>query len=116
MARAMIPNLNPGMARPAKYRKTFIRHWRKHRKLTLEQLAEAVDMTPSHLSMLERAQRGYTQDTLEAIAAALKTDVGGLLTRDPTDPDEIHLVMEGAKPAQRRQIIEIAKTLLKTGS
>lgn len=116
MVPRMFSSLNPGMARTSQYRRTFIREWRKHRKLTLERLAEAVDMTPSHLSMLERRERGYTQETLEKIAAALKTDVGSLLTRDPGQSDELEEVLKDAKPGQRRQIIEIAKTLLKTGT
>jgi len=97
-----------------RYQRTFIREWRKYRKLTLEQLAGLVDMSPSHLSMLERSERGYTQETMEAIATALKTDVASLLTRSPTDPEGIYAVWEQAKPAQRRQIIEVARTLLRT--
>lgn len=104
------------MPRPAKFRKTFIRQWREFRGLTLEQLGERLEMTSSYLSMLERAQRGYTQETLEAIANALQTDVASLLMRNPTDPDQIWSVWDQAKPGQRRQIVEIAKTLIKTGT
>jgi hypothetical protein len=35
--------------------------------------------------------------------------------RDPTDPDAIWSIWDQAKPGQRRQIVEIAKTLVKTG-
>jgi len=62
------------MAKPRKFRPTYLRQWRHHRGLTLERLAGRLDMTASHLSMLERGQRGYTQDTLEALARALQTD------------------------------------------
>lgn len=105
-----------GMPRPAKFRKTFIRQWREHRSLTLEQLAERLEMTASHLSMLERSQRGYTQETLEAIATALQTDVASLLMRDPKADEAMWSVWDQAKPGQRRQIVEIAKTLIKTGT
>jgi len=64
--------------------------------------------------LLERGQRGYTQETLEAVASALQTDVASLLMRDPTDPDAIWSIWDQAKPSQRRQIVEIAKTLVKT--
>lgn len=100
----------------SRFNRTFIREWRKHRGLTLERLADRLDMTPGHLSMLERGQRGYTQETLEAIADALLTDVASLLMRNPADPDAIWSVWDQAKPATRRQIVEIAKTLIKTGS
>ncbi len=104
------------MAKPQRYRRTFIREWRKHRALTLEQLADRLDMVPSHLSMLERGQRGYTQETLEAIASALQADVASLLIRDPTAPDAIWSVWDQAKPGEKRQIVEIAKTLIRTGT
>ena len=102
------------MARPFRFRKTFIRQWRTYRRLTLERLADRLDMTASHLSMLERGQRGYTQETLEAIAAALSTDVASLLVRDPLGPDPIWSIWDQAKPAEKRQIIEIAQALLRT--
>jgi transcriptional regulator with XRE-family HTH domain len=101
------------MAKPRKSKRTFIRQWRQHRGLTLEKLGDRMEMTPGHLSMLERGQRGYTQDTLEAVASALQTDVASLLMRDPTDADAIWSMWDQAKPSQRRQIVEIAKTLLK---
>lgn len=104
------------MARPTKFRKTYIREWRKHRHLTLEQLAARLDMTASHLSMLETGKRGYTQETLERIAEALATDPASLLMRNPLDQDAIWSVWDQAKPAQQRQIVEIAKTLIKTGT
>lgn len=106
---------NGGMVRPSRFRRTYIREWRKHRGMTLERLAEIVDMTASHFSMLERGQRGYTQETLEAVAGALAIDVASLLARNPADPDGIWSVWEEAKPGTRRQIVEVAKTLVKTG-
>jgi transcriptional regulator with XRE-family HTH domain len=104
------------MHQKRKFRRTFIREWRQHRNLTLEQLAERLEMTASHLSMLERGQRGYAQDTLEAIAEALQTDAASLLVRNPNDPEAIWSVWEQAKPGERRQIVEIAKTLIRTGT
>lgn len=104
------------MVKPRRFRRTYIRQWRHHRGLTLEKLADRLDMTPSHVSMLERGQRGYTQDTLEAVAAALQTDVASLLMRDPSDPEAIWSIWDQAKPSQRRQIVEIARTLVKTGT
>lgn len=100
-----------GMAQTPRYRRTFIREWRKHREMTIEQLAALLDdMAPSNLSMLERGIRGYTQETLERIAEALLTTVAALLTRAPKD-DDIFEIWDQAKPGQRRQIVEIAKTI-----
>lgn len=104
------------MAKRNRYRRTFIREWRKHRNLTLEQLADRLSMTNPHLSMLERGLRGYTQETLERIAEALQTDVASLLMRNPTDPEAIWSIWDEAKPAEREQIVAIAQALRKTGT
>lgn len=105
------------MSKPLRPRsRTFIRAWRRHRGLTLEQLASRLSVTASHLSMLERGLRPYSQELLEALAQALATDAASLLMRDPSDPDAIWSIWDQAKPGQRRQIVEIAKTLLKTAS
>jgi transcriptional regulator with XRE-family HTH domain len=99
------------------HRVTFIRQWRKHRDLTLEQLSSRLDdMAPSNLSMLERGLRGYTQETLERIAEALQTDAASLLIRNPKDGEAIWSLWDQAKPGQKKQIVEIAKTITKTGT
>ncbi len=104
------------MVKKPRYRPTFIRQWRIHRGLTLEQLADRIDQTASHLSMLERAQRAYAQETLEALAEALATDVASLLMRNPAEPDAIWSIWDKAKPGERRMIVEVAKTIAKTGT
>src|SRR5690606_25485436 len=96
-------------------RATFIRQWRQHRNLTLEQLADRIDMTPSALSMLERGQRGYQQDTLEIIAEALQTDPASLLMRDPSDEEAIWSIWDNASEAERRQIVSVAAALKRAG-
>jgi transcriptional regulator with XRE-family HTH domain len=99
------------------HRVTFIRQWRKHRGLTLEKLAARLnDMAPSNLSMLERGKRGYTQETLERIAEELQTDAASLLIRNPADGEAIWSLWDQAKPGQKKQIVEIAKTITKTGT
>jgi transcriptional regulator with XRE-family HTH domain len=100
------------MTKTRKLAQHYIRQWRHHRGLTLQQVAERTDMTPSHLSMLERGQRGYTQLTLEAVAAALRTDVGSLVMRDPSNPDDIRAIWDKATPDQRRQIMDVAIMLV----
>lgn len=97
-------------------RRTFIREWRKHRNLTLEQLADRLEMTASHLSMLERGERAYTQETLEALGEALQTDAASLLMRNPLEGDAIWSIWDRAKAGERQMIVEIAKTITKTGT
>ena len=103
--------------RKRQFQKTYIRQWREYRNLTLEQLAERVDMTASYLSMLERGQRGYTQETLESLAYALQTDAASLIMRDPTDDEAVWSIWDQAKPGERKMIVDIAKTITgKTGT
>jgi transcriptional regulator with XRE-family HTH domain len=99
---------------PKQFRKTFIREWRKHRGLTLEQVAERAGMTPGNLSHLERGKQAYTQPALEALAEALNTSPASLLMRDPTHPDQIWSIWDQAREGEKRQIAEIAKTIIRT--
>ena len=100
---------------PKQYRRTFIREWRKHRgDMTLETLAHAIGMVPSHLSMLERGKRGYAQETLEAIAEALQTTTAALLSRAPNDgAGDLLSLWEAASQTQREQVVEVVKAITK---
>jgi transcriptional regulator with XRE-family HTH domain len=97
-----------------KFRRTYIAQWREYRNLTQEQLADRLEMTQSHLSMLENGKRGYTQETLEAVAEALQTDVASLLMRDPSAPDAIWSIWDQAKAAEREKIEEYAGFIVKS--
>ena len=117
MAKKVVPRFK---RRP--YRKTFIREWRQQRGMTLETLAERVGekiggMTHASLSRIERGLQPYSQPILEAIADELTGgDVASLLMRNPADPEGIWSIWDQAKPLQKAQIVEVAKTLLKTGT
>ena len=111
----MAKKVTPRFREPL-YRITFIRQWREYRGLTLERLAERVGTTHASLSRIERGLQPYGQELLESLASALQTDVASLLMRDPTDPDGIWSIWDQAKPGERRQIVEIAKALIKTGT
>lgn len=92
----------------------FIRQWRKHRGLSQEKLAERLGMSAANLSRVESGKQPYTQQLLEAVAEELQTDPASLLMRDPLKPEAIWSLWDQAKPAQRVQIEEIARTLLKS--
>jgi len=98
------------------FRRTYIREWRQFRELTLEQLAGALEMTASHFSMLERGQRGYTQETLEAIAATLKTSAASLLTRNPLKDEAEWQIWDQADPADRKLALQLLQTIKNSGT
>ena len=106
----------PRVGNPKNRRRHFIRAWREHRGLTQEQLADRLATTKATISRIENLRQGFTQDVLEACADALRTDPASLIMRDPSDPEGIWSIWEQAKPGQRRQITEIARTLTRTGT
>ena len=95
---------------------TFIREWRKSKRLSLATLAGRIGVSHATLSRIERGKQDYNQTLLELLAEEFGTDPVSLLIRNPMDPDAIWSVWDQAKPGQRRQIVEIARTLLKTAN
>ena len=98
--------------------RTYIREWRKHRRLTLKRLADRLvnedgSQVVSYVSLsrIERGEQPYTQPTLEAIASALDTDPASLLMRDPTAPDAIWTIWDSLTPEQRVQAVAILEAL-----
>lgn len=94
----------------------FIKQWRKHRGLSQEQLAERIGMNRAYLSKIESGKRRYDQPFLEAAAEVLRCEPADLIMRDPTDPDGIWSIWEQLRPVERAQVVEIAKTLKRTGT
>lgn len=110
------------------------RAWREHRGLTLEEVAERVgllgegrreagdalnaptSMTHASLSRIERGLQPYNQVLLEILAEVYQTDMASLLMRDPTDPDGLWSIHDQLKPVERVQLVEIAKTIKRTGT
>lgn len=102
---------------PKTKRRTFIRQWREHKNLTLEQVAEELNVTAGALSQLERGATNYTQPMLEALAGLFACEPADLLMRDPTDPEGIWSVWDHARNGERRQIVEVARVIVgRTGT
>lgn len=104
------------MPKEPRFRRNFIREWRKERHLSLEQLAARVPMDKGNLSKVERSLLPYNQEMLERLAEALQTEPASLLMRDPTAPEPIWSIWDKASPGVRRQIESVAETLLRTGT
>lgn len=98
-------------------KKTFLREWRRSKPgRTLEQVAEQLHMSQPQLGRIERGDQPYNQDLLEALADLYGCAVVDLLIRDPSDPDAIWSIWERAKPGVKRQIVEVADALVRTGT
>lgn len=103
------------MANKAKTR-WYLKEWRKHRGYTQERLAEMTGLSTPYVSQLEKGRRQYTQELLELFAEALQCAPADLIMRDPTDPDGLWSIYDALSGAERRQVVEIAKTIKRTGT
>lgn len=103
------------MARTERQRH-FLREWRKHRGYTLEQMSDRLHMTHQNLGKIERGLVPYGQDLLERLAEEYRCAVPDLIMRDPSDPDGLWSVYDQLAPVERRQVVEIAKTIRRTGT
>lgn len=92
-------------------RPTYLRQWRKFKKLTQEQAAEPLNIDATTLSRIERGESPYDQRFLEAAAKLYGCEPQDLLVRDPEDPEGIWTAWSNLRPAQRRQAIKLLKAL-----
>lgn len=72
----------------------FFKEWRKHRGLTQQQVAEALDSSSGYVSDMENGKRRYNQDTLEQLAEVFACTTADLLSRNPLKPDPEAAVTE----------------------
>ncbi|UPT53153.1 hypothetical protein [Synechococcus phage Ssp-JY42] len=111
-----------------------LRAWREAANLTLEEVAERVgilgearretgdalnaptSITHASLSRIERGLQPYNQVLLELLAEIYQTDISSLINRDPSDPEGIMSIWDTLKPVERVQLVEIAKTIKRTGT
>lgn len=94
-----------------------LKAWREFREQSQEVLAEKVGTTPSMISMLETEQRGLSAKWLRRLAPALRTTPGFLLDHDPHElPRDLLDIWLRADERQKRQITDIAKTIVLTGT
>ena len=94
-----------------------LRAWREFRGLSQQQLAKEVDTTQHQIAYLESGERGLSAKWLRKLSPALDTTPGMLLDHDPNDLDSDMIeIWATASNRQKRQLAEIARTILKTGT
>lgn len=89
----------------------FIREWRLYRGLTQPQLAERIGKTHGAISQLETNKTAYTQDTLEALAFALRCEPGDLLSRDPNKEGAIVDLMRILRTKDPSVVLNVVRAL-----
>jgi len=95
----------------------YLREWRTFRRLSQAALAERVGTNANMIQYLETGERGLSAKWLRKLAPALDTTPGMLLDHDPHEMDSDILEIWGnASAREKRQISEVARALLKTGT
>jgi transcriptional regulator with XRE-family HTH domain len=94
---------------------TYVRHWRKLRKLTQDELGAIVGASGSSISQLETGKQGFTDKTLADLARALEVSPYALLLHDPRRSDAFWPLFEAAERLEgdrRRQALRIIQAAL----
>ncbi len=92
-----------------------LRAWRKHKKVTLAALAEAIGSTKGHMSNIEQGRTNLTRATAEAIARRLGIDVETLYRREPSEEADLEqdllALFRGGDDVQQRAMVDMARTI-----
>jgi transcriptional regulator with XRE-family HTH domain len=90
--------------------RNHLRAWREFRKMTQEQLADAVGTDKGVISLLESGARGLSDKWLRRLAPVLGTSAGHLLDHDPnelpTDIIDIWSEIAERDKATARRVLE----------
>lgn len=92
----------------------FLGAWRRFRKMTQEELADAVGTTKAVISLLESGHRPLSAKWLRKLAPVLKTTPGHLLDHDPehlpTDIIDIWGAIEERERPRALRVLESFRT------
>lgn len=99
--------------RPAPtWRRTFLKDWRLHRDLTVEELAERAGLAASTISSIENHQAGYSAESLDKLAVALSVEPGWILSVNPNNDQDMLMLWQRATPADRARIAAVVRALI----
>lgn len=116
----MYNNFMAPVPKPERQRqKHFLREWRESLNLNQDAAADRIGVTQSKLSRIENNKTPYDQDFLEQAAEAYGVSIASLIVRDPSDQNSIWSIQDQLKvatPEQKRQIIYLVDTILKSAA
>lgn len=98
---------------------TYIREWRKYKKMTQQEVAERLDMEQGTISKIENRTYPINLDFLEKLAFVLGIEVADLLSVNPLKPNPPKLIyskVRTADPELQLQVMKVVDALLKDAS
>lgn len=95
----------------------YLREWRKHKGLTQQQLADAVDTSKSQISELERYNLQLSPKWLRKLAPVLGIQQGYILDHHPDDLDnDIVDIWARIPERDREQAARVLRSFAPTGT
>jgi transcriptional regulator with XRE-family HTH domain len=102
---------------PRQRRRTYLREWREHKGLSMNEAAKLIGLDHSSLQRLETWQTPYNQDHLELLAPLYGCEPHDLISRDPKSRkgirSDVVQAFEMAPAGMQRQVMAVVSTLLK---
>jgi transcriptional regulator with XRE-family HTH domain len=95
----------------------YLREWRKHRKMTQQELADAINTSKSAVSDLERFNLQLSPKWLNRIAPVLKTQPGYILDHDPEHvPADVIDIWSRIPERDRDRAARVLREFTRTGT
>lgn len=92
----------------------FLAAWRKHRRMTQQQLADAIGTSGSVISQLESGTTKLSPKWLRRLAPVLNTTPGFLLEYHPDEvPTDMLDVWRSIPEDRREQALDVLKTFVR---
>lgn len=96
-----------------RWKRTYLREWRLHAKLTQAQAAEELGYADhTMLSKVERADEKYSQELLENAAELYGCTVFQLLYQRPEDEESPHAIIERLDDRQKKRAVPHLRAIL----
>lgn len=94
---------------------TRIRDERTKRNISIEKLAEILDISPSHMGLVERGERGISIEVLVRIANTFNISVDSLLlneaAQDLSRLEQMQIFVDSLDKEQYELLLSIAKDI-----
>jgi transcriptional regulator with XRE-family HTH domain len=91
---------------------TYFREWRKHRGLTLGQVADEIEIDATAISRLERGASPYDQFHLQQLSVLYRCTIPELLFADPRRPRPVDALLKMVERLTDKEDISAATVMI----